>query len=270
MKRKTWYLTLLSFSLILFYSRGPLTGQPQPGTSESASQPSDRLAGIEQLYVELTRLAPPPGQPGLDPAKDGLSWDKLQRDIENKLKQPGLKLVPRLDGGVPPDVTKLIVNMRMFKFEDSQQYVFSIQILVGRNVYLTRQSPSPINAIVSIYGPTMRATSVQDMPNAVADLVMEQVEAFILAHRDANPPGQQSSDTDASPTTPATTENQSLKQFAQQTPAEYKYIASKNSKVFHKPECGWVKRIAPKNLVGYASRQEAINAGKRPCKWCKP
>jgi len=51
---------------------------------------------------------------------------------------------------------------------------------------------------------------------------------------------------------------------------EWKYVASKNSNVFHRPECKWAKRISPKNLIGFKSREEAIRNGRRPCRSCKP
>ena len=51
---------------------------------------------------------------------------------------------------------------------------------------------------------------------------------------------------------------------------EWKYVASKNSKVFHRPDCKWAKRISPKNLIGYKSREEAIKSGRRPCGICGP
>ena len=35
-------------------------------------------------------------------------------------------------------------------------------------------------------------------------------------------------------------------------------MASKNSKVFHRPDCKWAKRISPKNFIGFKSREEAI------------
>ncbi len=50
----------------------------------------------------------------------------------------------------------------------------------------------------------------------------------------------------------------------------WKYVASKNSKVFHRPDCKWAKRISPKNLIGYKGRDEAIKSGRRPCKSCRP
>jgi len=51
---------------------------------------------------------------------------------------------------------------------------------------------------------------------------------------------------------------------------EWKYVASKKSKVFHKLDCKWVKKIKPGNLVGFKSREDAIQSGRRPCKSCNP
>jgi len=51
---------------------------------------------------------------------------------------------------------------------------------------------------------------------------------------------------------------------------EQKYVASKNSKVFHRPSCRYVKKIRPWNLTGCKNREEAIASGRRPCKICKP
>ncbi|MDP6986930.1 MAG: Ada metal-binding domain-containing protein, partial [Phycisphaerales bacterium] len=48
------------------------------------------------------------------------------------------------------------------------------------------------------------------------------------------------------------------------------FVASKRSKVFHAATCGSVKRISDHNLVEFGSIAEAEEAGKRPCKRCKP
>ncbi|HOB39344.1 MAG TPA: MBL fold metallo-hydrolase [Methanomassiliicoccaceae archaeon] len=52
--------------------------------------------------------------------------------------------------------------------------------------------------------------------------------------------------------------------------AGQKYYGSKNSDVFHYPWCKHVASIKPANLGVFASRQEAIDKGYRPCKVCKP
>ena len=48
------------------------------------------------------------------------------------------------------------------------------------------------------------------------------------------------------------------------------YLASKNSAVFHKAGCKSAAKISEKNLVRYATRDEAIAAGKHPCHECNP
>jgi len=58
------------------------------------------------------------------------------------------------------------------------------------------------------------------------------------------------------------------KQVPEQTKSQW--IASKNSKVFHRADCSFVKSISDKNLVRFDSRQEADRTGRRPCKTCSP
>ncbi len=48
------------------------------------------------------------------------------------------------------------------------------------------------------------------------------------------------------------------------------FVASRNSQVFHRPDCKSAAKIAERNLVRYAIRDEAIKAGKRPCAECQP
>ena len=59
-------------------------------------------------------------------------------------------------------------------------------------------------------------------------------------------------------------------QVTQAQVAEYAYVASVNSEVFHQPNCKWAKKISPRNLVGFKTREDAIKSGHRPCKMCKP
>jgi len=85
-----------------------------------------------------------------------------------------------------------------------------------------------------------------------------------------NPAAKQPSDAGTSKADSLTASEERTKPAAKSAVTKYGYVASDNSEVFHKPECRWAKRIKPKNLVVYNSRDEAINAGKRPCKSCKP
>ena len=46
------------------------------------------------------------------------------------------------------------------------------------------------------------------------------------------------------------------------------FVASYNSPVFHRSGCKLAARISPKNVIHYATRDEAIHAGKRACADC--
>ena len=48
------------------------------------------------------------------------------------------------------------------------------------------------------------------------------------------------------------------------------YVASKRSQVFHRADCKSAAKISEKNLVRYNTRDEAIQAGKKPCVECRP
>jgi flagellar biosynthesis protein FlhF len=52
--------------------------------------------------------------------------------------------------------------------------------------------------------------------------------------------------------------------------AESHFIANKNSDVFHCPDCKWTKKIKAKNLVTFASVQEAKIRHFMPCRDCQP
>ncbi|MDD3925420.1 MAG: Ada metal-binding domain-containing protein [bacterium] len=48
------------------------------------------------------------------------------------------------------------------------------------------------------------------------------------------------------------------------------YTGSRNTHVFHRPGCRYVKQIKPVNRVCFKARKNAVNAGYRPCKVCRP
>jgi hypothetical protein len=50
----------------------------------------------------------------------------------------------------------------------------------------------------------------------------------------------------------------------------YKYVASKFSIKYHKPNCKWALRIQPQSMMTFNTVKEALDAGKVPCKVCNP
>jgi len=65
-------------------------------------------------------------------------------------------------------------------------------------------------------------------------------------------------------------ENQSSGPVYRTQNKEWSFVASRKSKVFHRPGCRYARKISPTNLIGYKVRDEAIQDDRRPCKVCKP
>ena len=227
-------------------------------------QANPALAGIDKLSVRFSHVE---ANLSSDPNKGFLVWNDRRVKVEKKLKETSLKVASMLYySDIDGDAARLDISMKMLKPTDSQQCVFWVQTSLARLVYLAKDSSRLIYAEVWKVGPKMDVASIQDMPNAVTNLVVEQVEVFVRNYLAANPEGGQAPDANNVSIAP----KERAEPAAKPAVAKYKYVASKNSKVFHKPECSSANRISPKNLVGYNSRDEAIRAGKRPCKICKP
>ena len=225
-------------------------------------QPNPALVGVEKLHVFIV-------PPDSEPNKDGLVVRELEAKVINKLKEAGIKIMPGIAGNVL-NIDELRVYIDMLKFADSQQCVFRIQTSLSRAVRLATKSKPSFKADVWQIEPIMQVVSVQSMPARVTEAVLGQVEAFICVYLVANPQPSKSSEAKTSGTLSPKDEKEKTKPVAKPAEAKYEYVASKNSKVFHKAECSSAKRISPKNLVSYNSRGEATKAGKRACKRCKP
>ena len=52
--------------------------------------------------------------------------------------------------------------------------------------------------------------------------------------------------------------------------AKVAYVASAHAAPFHRVTCRYADRISPQNLQTFETREQAVKAGHRPCKVCKP
>ncbi len=219
------------------------------------------LVGIDRLYVILS--------PSEDkPSKDGLVWDELQKKVERKLEKAGITIAAGVHlgkGQREHDIPEFRIQMEMLKFADSGPYVFRLQTSLAVKVYLERQKVF-FKADAWQTKPLIQAVPPQTMPDEVTHAVLTQLEAFIVAWDTANPLLKKSSD--ANDVTAEAKVKDVLIAESQET--QCKFVASKNSHVFHKPDCISAGRIKPANIVNYNTRTEAINAGKKPCMRCKP
>ena len=266
MKIKKCYPVLYLVTAILCVSA---FGQGKSSLSADKPLPAGKInpamAGIDGLYIDITASYS-------DFSNDGQFLGKLQAEIEQKIIQTGVNIYsgPVLVNTEPANIPVLRVNIETFELGDSQQNMYRIQTSLSVGIY-PAQAPSVLFKVdVWIRGATVEAISTEKTPAAVADLVIKQVEAFVEDYRAANPQSGRAEGTKAKRTIPATTARERVRPAPKQAALENNFVASKNSRVFHKSVCSSAKRILKKNIVAYSSREEAINSGKRPCKRCKP
>jgi len=222
-------------------------------------QANPALAGIDNLHVSLIH---PEDEP------NGLVWEKLKAQIDNKINNAGMKVFSPEPGVMYklPIWPELVIRVDLLKLEQSKQYVFHIQTSLARMVYLKKQSQLSFKTDVWKTEAVMQAASIQNTPATVTNVVLKQTDIFIRDYLDAKQKGAGA----AHANQVGTTRKESARSADTEEPTKSVYVASKNSKVFHKSGCTWVKRIKPDNLISYKTREDAVNDGKRPCKNCKP
>jgi len=230
----------------------------QPETNGLIDRSNPILAGIKKLCVVL--------EPSdAVPDKDGLDWEQLNEKIESRLKTAGIRCLPAAQGAAQAAaVAEIRIDVDMIELAELNRFVFHIQTSLSRQFLLDKSARRFVKADIWKTGPVMKPVKAEDMPAAVTETVLGQIDVFIGCHRIANPNGVSTAGANAAVVV------ERVKPVPTNPAAGHKYVASKNSKVFHKPHCPWAERIKPQNLVIYNSRQEAIHAAKRPCKRCKP
>jgi hypothetical protein len=270
---------LFTFSVLLVILSSPAFAQPEPShDSPLITNPNPALADINCLYVDVA-LHPSfywPVDPNL------LTVSQLAQKIEAVLKDAGINACGDVNSAMvavlkkrlgsvsglrfhSPDVPELRFDTDLLPLADSNQFVFRIQVSLSKKLSLGRNSAYHVMADVWKHEPVMRLVSSAELPSSLTAVALEQTRAFIAARSVA----KQSDVNQISPRFAESNVEFNTRPVKQQN-IESNYVASKNSQVFHKPDCQSAQKILPENLVTYKTRDEAVAAGKRPCKRCNP
>jgi hypothetical protein len=203
-----------------------------------------------------------------DQAKEtGLKEEELQKDVGRRLQEAGIKIVPLSALGTVPGKPLLRIIIESHQPVGFEVVLYHLHVRFEQMVALARDPEIKVRATTWEIIQLTHATKdrlVEETQQNLQDLITH----FITDYREANSNKLQPADTNKLRDTAAAKQAQGP--VPRQAVAEYKYVASKNSRVFHTPDCRWAKKIKPENLVTYKSRDEAVQDGKRPCKWCKP
>jgi hypothetical protein len=199
---------------------------------------------------------------------DSNSYAELLRSIESLTRNNiymACKSPPSASLPKTPDSSSvksaLRVNVNIVDLDANSSICF-VQTRLIRTVCLAGDCSVSFEAVVWETPPAVEKLSRQ-MPQVVLEkIVSEQTKAFIHSYIMSNPKLLSNADKG--------TPKQASRPASNVSDEKPAFVASKNSQVFHKASCPSAKRIATGNLVSYATRDEAIAAGKRPCERCNP
>ncbi len=201
-----------------------------------------------------------------DVKETDLKQQDIQDNIVKQLEQAGIKILPVQLWGTAPGRCRLKVLIKVYKPSDLDTFIYNLKVYFVQTVSLERIPEAKIDAVtweLTWLAHGSRNKLTEAVPKNLKIMTDNFIRDYHLANKLSGELSDVNNRNNVSVTSP---EGQIRTDIA----ARYKYVSSKNSQVFHSPECRSAKRIKPENLVGYNSRDEAIQAGKRPCKVCKP
>jgi hypothetical protein len=263
MKIKTYYLIL---AVTIGFFCAAASNQEESPQSEAKplliNLPHPAFAGINKLHVSVLQFSSMQEQ-------ERTLLKQLEANVKEMLRRAGIELdIPTADNILT--IPELRIYINMLSLEDSQRCVFRVQTALARAVCLKDEQSPVFKANIWQTAPAMQAVSEQDMPEKVTDLVAEQVNDFIDIFKTTNISDTEPSEAGINKNVSSNNMPEQADKNENSTAVECEFVSSSNSNVFHKPGCRWAQNISKENFVIYKSREEAIKAGKRPCKTCNP
>ena len=254
----------LPFTILVIFIL-PILSSAEIKSSEPSPDLLDKhnLAGIERLSVSVLPVFTEANEIDID--RRG-----LESKVEKKLKDAGIDVFAARPVGRKARPAGNIPELRIYIAAlklDPQRYVFYVETSVATMVTIPRKPRFRWSFKTDIWKarPVMTVIAADGIADSLEKAIFPQVDEFILAQQLAN-----TKKTDAKTAAVANAVEKTSTDTLKSQQVSRKFVASKNGKVFHKPDCSFVKRINPENIVTYESAGEAVKAGKRPCKLCKP
>jgi hypothetical protein len=142
----------------------------------------------------------------------------------------------------------LRIALNVLFLDTGSRVALHVQTSVTRPIRVVdMQSGGVVNASLWNAEPAMQSVPATRWEEDARKIVLQQVETFVTASRP-----------------PAT--------VASKAPVAsgISFVAFRFGPEFHRPDCRVAKTIKAENLVTYTTREEALAAGKRPCKACNP
>jgi hypothetical protein len=224
-------------------------------------------AGIKNASVAVE-----PADPKLAQAA-GVNVSELQQKLSARLTQAGLKVVQAAEHAAAESAcAKYLVRVVLGAPGEDEQQAYWVDTQLLAPAILLHQPEYACFAVLWQKGSTaIQTADRQKLAEAVENASLALTDEFIRTWASAAPAAVTPTPTQTDEVGSAAATVAPAKQIptSQQAAGQY-YIASKNSKVFHHPDCPFARQIAPKNLVRFPDRSSATVTNRRPCQKCNP
>jgi hypothetical protein len=246
MKIKRGFLCAFIFSIMVC---GFGYAQPSDVEIESERPVNAGLINLRKIYVSV-----------IPDKVTQIDREGVEEEISRKLTESGLDIL----SGESAKAPELIVRVSVLQGQGAGPCIYHIQTSFARQVYL-RSPRASLKAEIWRLDAPIAIAEANTCDMTVRDAILRHLDVFIAEWKMANEKPQAA----ASPAvvTPVVARPQEQKP---QRSEDVEYVASKNSKVFHRSDCSSAKRISSENVIRFVTKEEAISSGRRPCKICKP
>jgi hypothetical protein len=255
-----------------------------PAPASKAGEPEGLAAGFDPGLVDVNELdivVEVRRHPTIGPNDPGFS-SHLEKLIRTRLETSGIPVFDhntdtvglamrrvlgrRLDVDPntlrwrPADVPILRAAVDIILREPDAPVVLCAYTFFARLVCLDGRKGPSFRGTVWSTDPAVECVQSSRWQGEAERMVLEQVGSFIAARKAAAPHDGEAQVVSSVPALPRSAGGAS----------PYTFVASKSGQVFHRPDCKWARNISSDNRLDYNTREEALEAGKRPCKTCKP
>jgi len=149
------------------------------GASDRLTEKQLSLAGIKTLCVSVQGVTE-------EVKKAGLSAEQIKSDVEEKLKEIGIKAVSEEEAEKLAGKPSIYVNVSVHKRERVAAFMFNIDVGVLQEAKLVRDPKIEIMSITWIKGRTGECPS-RGLVKAMEETVNYLMEEFCKDYRKANP-----------------------------------------------------------------------------------
>jgi hypothetical protein len=137
----------------------------------------ESFGGLKGIYVSVERL-----DPRIE--KDGLTDDQVRADVVSQLRLAGIKVLSKKEWFDTEGSPYLYVNANILKLQETEEYVYSVNISLKQNVYPARNAIEISGAATWTMGGIVGITPHL---SEIRKSVGSQVKEFIKVYVSVNP-----------------------------------------------------------------------------------